>query len=112
MDYKKFKELVGNLTVPNSEQKNCLLESKGSIHFLIHLGTVVDGEYVIDILEPAMEMFADILNTINSRGAIREKDYMVCGDFSNQEIKLGIHTTHKFLSDEDFSLGIRRLTTK
>lgn len=113
MDYQEFKERIGKITVPEGEIKNKLIHGIDSIHFVCIFGKVRDGEY--EIYSPVSEgalLCLEIIDVLESRGAKRDKDYIVGINLHEHDLCLGVHSTHEFLSDEDFNKNIRRYSTK
>lgn len=112
MIYNEFRERVGKITIPTGELEERLIKGQDSIHFVVHLGKLSGDSYEIDVSPANIDLFVEILDLLDKRHAIREKDYVVCGSFVGSELRLGVHTTRDFLSDEDFGMGIKRYYTK
>lgn len=109
MDYEEFRHEVGNLTVPNSTLREELIQGNNSVHAVFVLGTLNDdGEFRSTITSENMERFCAILKTLDARNAKREVDYFVGAIVKGDRVDIGIHTTDKFFSDEDF-IEMRRI---
>lgn len=110
MDYQEFRNRIGDLSSPKDLPYE-LLEGLDSVHFMVVLGVVQNGEYAISLSPPNMEAFLDVVRLVEVRGAVRNLDYAICGAVNGSNITLGIHTNKNFLSDEDFDSGIKRIYT-
>lgn len=110
MDYIEFRERVGKLTLPEETPRN-LFEGLDSMHYMVQLGTVTDGEYRVTLSESGMKQFLDVIILLETRGAVREVDYVVCCCLNKSDMSLGVHTNNKFLSEEDFDDSVRKINT-
>ncbi len=111
MVYKEFQERI-KFTVPNKEQSEKLISGLDSMHFACCLGIVFGNEYKITISSEMMEHFCSVLDILENRGAIKGEDYIVCAGRTPKYLTVEIHTTHSFLSDEDFDKSIKRYYSK
>lgn len=103
MIYEEFKERLGKLTIPDTN--DFLLRGEKTFHIYQKLGVITDGEYIINMSSESMKNFLNIIDILEKRGAVREKDYMVC---CNDKLILSIHSVDSFLSDEDFDVEVKR----
>ena len=110
MEYEEFRRRVGTVTLPQNVPSD-FFGGENSMHFLVVVGEIKGDEYEICISSDSMERFVGIIDLLELRGALREKDYIVCCGIDNKRISLGIHTNTKFLSDEDFDESVWRIRT-
>lgn len=113
MDYEEFKSRLGELSILDDDIKRRLFLAENSIHYVCVLGKVVSGKYEIE--EPISNQLLTVLELVSilqNRGAVRGVDFVVCSDLYGNFLRLGVHTTHTFLSDEDFDKGITRINTR
>lgn len=106
MDYEDFSKRINKMvSIPNDKQKETLIESDNSVHFVLTLRRSVS-----DAMRRDMERLLDAIYLIEERGAINGIDFMVCVYKRPEEnyLMVALHTTFKFLSDEDFPKGIKR----
>lgn len=110
MKYQDFKKQLPPLSLPMWHTD--LLERQDGIHFVLRFGTIEDEKY--NVFEELREYdeFLGAIRIIESRGAVREKDFIVCCRYSKTELQVLLHTTNKYLSDEDISLTIKRIDTR
>lgn len=111
MDYKDFVDKVGNLMdIPTDEQKLSLIEGEDSIHVSVGIGYVLkSGEVVTRESVSRGEYLILGLDLLLERGAVRGKDYILCLYPKQDILTMTLHTTHSFLSDEDFDSSVKRL---
>lgn len=110
MDYKEFCQRIGKLSMPE-EIPSGLLNGLDSIHFVMDLGDKTENGCKVSISPHGMEMFLEAIETLEARDAVRERDFVVCCDISLDKYMVSLHTTTKFLSDEDFDTSIKRMST-
>lgn len=113
MDYQTFRERIGKITIPEGELKERLLEGLDTIHYVGTIGEVDSENY--QMFEPIPDgalLCLDLIKLLESRGARRDRDYCVSMGQYGTTLRLSIHTTHKFLSDEDFDKNIKRYNTR
>lgn len=111
MTYEEFVKRVGKITKITDLTRDMLsrlIFGEDCIHFVVHLGDIEGLEYTITISEEMMQKTIEVIETLESRHAVREKDYIVAGSMRPDELTLQIHTTNDFLSDEDFDPSIER----
>lgn len=112
MNYKDFRDRIGKLTVPKGQIYDELIEGNDSIHFVFCVGRIVNDEYVMNEYFDDNSPLLNAINILEHRGAIRDRDYIVTGNIVGNAVQIGIHSTHRFLSDEDFDLTVKRKYTK
>ena len=109
MDYKEFCQRIGKLSMPE-EIPSGLLNRSDSIHFVMDLGDRKENGCRVSISPQGMEVFLGAIKILEARDAVREKDFVVCCETSLDKYIVSLHTTTKYLSDEDFDASIRRMT--
>ena len=113
MDYQEFREKLGKITVPEGEVKDRLIHGIDSIHYVCVVGEVVDGEYYMYNPVPESALLClRLVELLESRGAERDNDYIIGINLHERDLRLGVHSTHDFLNDEDFDKNIKRYGTK
>lgn len=110
MDYKEFCQRIGKLSMPE-EIPSGLLAKPDSIHLVLDLGEKRDDGCVISLSSRGMKMFVEAIEVLEARKAVRERDYVVCCAADREKYMVSLHTTTKFLSDEDFDTSIKRMST-
>lgn len=113
MDYAEFKVKLGKLTTPDGELKTHLIDGLDSIHYVGVMGEIRKDKY--HFFEPVPDnvlLCLELISLLESRGAKRDEDYIVGVSVYSESIRIGIHTTHDFLSDEDFDMNIKRYYIK
>lgn len=108
MIYKEFREKLGELIIPSGQIYDELIEGNDSIHCIIIAGIIDGSEYKMNDYFDDNHILLKTIDILESRGAIRNRDYIVTGNIVGNEIRLGIHSTHKYLSDEDFDVRVKR----
>lgn len=98
MDWETFKTRLGKIQSPRDtpEYMEKFISAKNSIHLVI--GQWDDKNF---------QLILDTVSILESRGAIREQDYIVTASWKlvDNDIALdhiAIHTTDGFMSQEDF----------
>lgn len=113
MDYEEFIKITGeDMDVPTEEQTCSLIEGEDTMHLTVGIGYVlINGQYVRKDTVPQGEHFVHGLSLLQKRGAVRGQDYILtCYTRSGEPyLMMAIHTTHAFLSDEDFDPSIPRI---
>lgn len=112
MNYSEFRDRLGKLTVPEGQIYDELIEGNDSIHLIFVVGKLIDDKYEMNDYFSDDNPLLDALNILEIREAVRDRDYIVTGNLVGNIIQVGVHSTHKFLSDEDFDLRIKRMNTK
>lgn len=109
MNYNDFQKIIGFLDIPSENERVYeLLKAKNGIHFVIKLGNILGEEYTINVSEDNMKLFLDVIEIVESRDAVRGKDFALLSYIEYGLIKLVLSTTSDFLSNEDFAKKIPR----
>ena len=109
MDYKEFVNRLGNkMDSPVKE----LLYGENTVHVVINVGTWEDESFRAYASFPG-EVLLDAVELVKDRGGVRGKDYIITCTWNDKDVvvKTALHTTHSFLSDEDFDPKIKRTWT-
>lgn len=100
MNYKEFCALSGKLSDPSHFKE--LLESQDSVHVLLKIGTVFGDEFKAYEVGKVHEEIVSAIKSLEERGAVRERDYIVTCWGQGLFVVYGLHTKNNFISPEDF----------
>lgn len=108
MNYKELVEKIGRKTDTPSKE---FLDNEDGFHIIVTIGAIVDGSFCsFEIIH--CEPFLLARDLVEERGAVRGEDYFISCFVSGSFFKIALHTTHAFLSDEDFDPSIKRTGKK
>lgn len=107
MDYKELKEKIDYLDYMTEENIEDFIEARDTIHYCVKwLGEE----------KPSggdLQAFADAIDYLEERGAVRGRDYIICAFLyveknEDRSFSIVLHSKRNYLSDEDFPINIKR----
>jgi hypothetical protein len=100
MDYSTFREKI-KWTTPTPELAERLIEGEDSIHAIFILDRIEEGRYTITLPVKTMDLLLRLQEELKGRGAVQDQDFFIGGNMYDSLLTIELHTTHKFLSEED-----------